>query len=288
MNKFLKLCAAGALALSLGACSSSSDNNSTADSSSNSDNMELTVIKVGATTTPHAEILEHIKDTMKDKGYDLQITEFSDYPTINPAVSDGSLDANYFQHLPYLEGYDSDNNFKSGDDGYLVSAGAIHYEPFGIYSETYKSIDEVKDGDKVAVPNDATNEARALFLLQDEGLITLAEDADINTATVADIKGNPKNLEIVELAADQIASKLPDVAIGVINGNFALAGNVGDKRIAYEKEDSDAAKTHQNIVAVKESNKDNPAVVTLVEVLKSDDVKNFINENYNGMVLPAE
>ncbi len=288
MKKLLKGLFAAGLALSLAACSSSSDSNASDNADTGAADGDLTVIKVGATTSPHAQILEEAKEAMKEKGYDLQITEFSDYPTINPAVSDGSLDANYFQHYPYLEGYNKDSGYESGDDGYLVSVGAIHYEPFGVYSETLKSVDEIKDGDTIAVPNDATNEARALILLQDLGLITLSDDADLNTATVADIKENPKNLKIEELPADQIAAQLPDVAAGVINGNYAITGKVTDKRIAYEKEDGDAAKTYQNIVAVKESNKDNEGILTLVEVLKSDDIKNYINENFGEWVVPAE
>ncbi len=289
MKKFVKGLFAAGLALSLAACSSnsaSSDDSSADDANASSD--ELTVIKVGATTTPHGQILEEAKEAMKEKGYDLQITEFSDYPPINPAVSDGSLDANYFQHLPYLEGYDADSNYKSGDDGYLISVGAIHYEPFGVYSETLKDIAEIKDGDKIAVPNDATNEARALLLLQELGLLTLSEDADLNTATIKDITENPKNLEIIELPADQIAAQLPDLAAGVINGNYAMAGDVTDLRIAYEPEDSDAVKTYQNIIAVKESNKDNEGIKTLVEVLKSDEIKNYITENFGTSVVPAE
>ncbi|WP_304683811.1 MetQ/NlpA family ABC transporter substrate-binding protein [Ileibacterium valens] len=289
MKKFVKGLFAAGLALSLAACSSnsvSSDDSSADDANASSD--ELIVIKVGATTTPHGQILEEAKEAMKEKGYDLQITEFSDYPPINPAVSDGSLDANYFQHLPYLEGYDADSNYKSGDDGYLISVGAIHYEPFGVYSETLKDVAEIKDGDKIAVPNDATNEARALLLLQELGLLTLSEDADLNTATIKDITENPKNLEIIELPADQIAAQLPDLAAGVINGNYAMAGDVTDLRIAYEPEDSDAAKTYQNIIAVKESNKDNEGIKTLVEVLKSDEIKNYITENFGTSVVPAE
>lgn len=289
MKKFVKGLFAAGLALSLAACSSnsaSSDDSSADDANASSD--ELTVIKIGATTTPHGQILEEAKEAMKEKGYDLQITEFSDYPPINPAVSDGSLDANYFQHLPYLEGYDADSNYKSGDDGYLISVGAIHYEPFGVYSETLKDVAEIKDGDKIAVPNDATNEARALLLLQELGLLTLSEDADLNTATIKDITENPKNLEIIELPADQIAAQLPDLAAGVINGNYAMAGDVTDLRIAYEPEDSDAAKTYQNIIAVKESNKDNEGIKTLVEVLKSDEIKNYITENFGTSVVPAE
>lgn len=286
MKKILKGLAAAGIALTLGACSSSDAANDSAADSTTTENGDLTVLKVGATSSPHAQILEYVKDTMKEKGYDLQITEFSDYPTINPAVVDGSLDANYFQHQPYLDSFNSDSGYVEGDGNYLVSAGAIHYEPFGIYSDTLKSLDELKEGDKVAVPNDPSNEARALILLQENGLLTLKEGVDLNTATAADITDS--TVEIVELPADQIAANLPDVAAAVINGNYALAGNVTDKRIAYEAPDSDAAKTYQNVVAVKETNKDNEAITTLVEVLKSQDTKDYIEENFGEWVIPAE
>lgn len=286
-NTFTKtLLTAAAAGLLFAGCSSSTETKT-------EDSTETTTLKVGATTAPHAEILEQAKDAMKEAGYDLEIVEFSDYPNINPSTSDGSLDANYFQHGPYLEGYNADSGYQSGDDEYLVSAGAIHYEPLGLYSEKVEKTGEfdpavVEEGAVIAVPNDSTNEARALFLLQDLGLITLKEDADLNNATVVDIEKNDKNLEITELAADQIATKLPDVDFAVINGNYALASDVTDYLLTTESADSDAAQTYQNVIAVKESRKDDEAIKKLVEILKSDDIKNFITDTYKGTVLPAE
>ncbi|MCF0259821.1 MAG: metal ABC transporter substrate-binding protein [Erysipelotrichaceae bacterium] len=283
MKSFKKLLAVTLAAAALAGCSAFTNKEAAKTDSAASSN----VINVGATTAPHAEILQECVKPMADKGYELKITEFSDYPNINPSTTDGSLDANYFQHLPYLESYNADNKLKSGDEGYLVSAGAIHYEPLGLYSKSFKSVDEVKDGAKIAVPNDATNEARALMLLQDLGLIKLNRDATISTATTADITENPKKLEIVELAADQIAGKLPDVDFAVINGNYALAGNVTDCLITTESKDSEAAKTYSNIIAVKESKKDDAAVKALVETLQSDEIKAFINKKYGVSVIPS-
>lgn len=288
MNKLTRLFATGALSLGLFGCQAAAPASSTASKSDASSGSAT--LKVGATTTPHGVILEEAKPLLKEKGIDLEIVEFSDYPNINPATSDGSLDANFFQHLPYLESYDSDNNYTAGTDGYLVSAGAVHYEPFGIYSDKHTSTDlaDVPEKAQVAIPNDATNEARALYLLEDQGWITLKEDADIATATINDIVDNPKNLEIVEIAADQVASKLPDIDYGVINGNYALTSKVTDKLLASEAADSEAAKLYQNIIAVKESRKDDPAIQKLVEVLKSDDIKKFINEKFDGAAVPAQ
>lgn len=283
MKPITKLFAVSALAALLAGCSSASS-----DKTDTSTTDEAVVITVGATTAPHAEILEEAKDLMAEKGITLEIKEFSDYPNINPATSEGSLDANYFQHAPYLESYNADNNYTSGSDGYLVSIGAIHYEPLGLYSDKYTSVDEVAEGMTIAIPNDATNEARALLLLQDLGLITLSEDATLSTATVADITDNAKNLKIEELNADQIASKLPDVDFAIINGNYALAGNVADKVITTEAADSEAAQTYQNVIAVREDRKDDEALVTLVEVLKSDEIKEFITEKYGVSVVPAQ
>lgn len=283
MKKLAAIAAAAFAAFAFAGCSS--DSSST---SSNSD-ADSTTITVGATSTPHAEILEEAKPLLADKGYELEIVEFSDYPNINPSTSDGSLDANYFQHQPYLDGYNEDSGYSSGDDGYLVSAGAIHYEPLGIYSKTVTAdtLKDLKDGATVIVPNDATNEARALVLLQDNGLITLKEGSG-ETATVADIESNPKNLKIVEIDAAQVPTRLDDADIIVANGNYALAADISDNLVVNESADSDAAKTYQNIIAVKESNKDDPAVVALVEVLKSDDIKNFITEKYGVSVVPAQ
>lgn len=281
MKKITKIAALAAISLSLFGCSNDSSSSSTSSS-------ENVVIRVGATTSPHGIILEEAKPLLAEKGYTLEVVEFSDYPNINPSTSDGSLDANYFQHQPYLTGYNEDNNYTEGVDGYLVSAGAIHYEPLGIYSEKHTSIDEISDGAVIVIPNDATNEARALYLLQDQGWITLKDGVDLNTATVQDIAENPKNLDIVEIAADQVASKLPDVDYGVLNGNYALTSNVTDYLLVTEAADSAAAKTYENIIAVKESNKDDEAIQALVEVLKSDDIKGYIVEEFGSFAVPAE
>lgn len=279
MNKFLKLAAAAAVALSFAACSSSSDSKGEED----------TTILVGATSSPHAIILKEAQDKMKDAGYTLEIKEFSDYPNINPSTSDGSLDANYFQHQPYLDSYNEDQGFKSGDDGYLVSAGAIHYEPLGIYSKKVKevSLDAIEDGAQIAVPNDATNEARALDLLAAHGIITLKDGAGLK-ATVKDIEENPKNVEIVEVDAAQTPTKLDDVTYAVVNGNYALDANITDYLLETEDAESEAAQTFQNVIAVKEENKDNPAIVKLVEILKSDDMKKFIEDEFGVAVVPAK
>jgi len=280
MNKFLKVGAAIALGLTLTACSS---NGSDSDADSKK-------IVVGATTSPHAIILEEAKKQLADGGYELEIKEFSDYPNINPATSDGSLDANYFQHQPYLYSYNADSGYAEGDDGYLVSAGSIHYEPMGVYSKEIEEInlDNLKEGDQVVVPNDATNEARALFLLQDLGLITLKEDATVDKATKADIKDNPKNLEIVEVAADQIPTRIEDAPVIVVNGNYALDADITEYQRAIEDANSDAAKLYANIIAVKKSNADNEAVKKLVEVLKSDHIKEFIAEEFGDTVQAAK
>lgn len=284
--KTFKLLASAALAASLLAgCSSSTADDQKTDGN---DSAELTTIKVGATTTPHAVLLREAVEPMKEAGYNLEIVEYSDYPNINPSTSDGSLDANYFQHYPYLESYNNDNGFKSGDDGYLVSAGAIHYEPLGIYSNKYETVAEVPDGAQILIPNDPSNEARALLLLEAQGLITLDDEAALENATVRDITDNPKNLDIVELAADQIATKLEDADYIIVNGNYALSSNITDYLLETEASDSDASKTYENIIAVKESRKDDPAVQKLVEVLKSDEIKDFIKEKFGAFAYPAE
>lgn len=284
MNKALKLFAAATLALGLAACSG---NGQTDDAGKTSDDGTTTLV-VGATTSPHGIILEEAKDILAEQGVNLEIKEFSEYKNINPSTSDGSLDANYFQHYPYLESYNNDNGFKSGDDGYLVSAGAIHYEPLGIYSNKYETVAEVPDGAQILIPNDPSNEARALLLLEAQGLITLDDEAALENATIRDITDNPKNLDIVELAADQIATKLEDADYIIVNGNYALSSNITDYLLETEASDSDASKTYENIIAVKESRKDDPAVQKLVEVLKSDEIKDFIKEKFGAFAYPAE
>ena len=240
-------------------------------------------ITVAASATPHAEILEEAKPLLEKEGYDLEVTVFDDYVRPNEVVESGEFDANYFQHIPYLE------QFNEEKGTHLVNAGGIHYEPFGIYPGTKDSLDDLADGDSIAVPNDTTNEARALLLLQDNGLITLKDGAGLN-ATVKDIEENPHNVEIVELEAAQVARVTGETAYVVLNGNYALeAGfSVAKDALAYEQADSEAAKTYVNIIAVKEGNEDNEAVKALVDVLKSDEIKDYINETYDGAVVPFE
>lgn len=240
-----------------------------------------TVIKIAASPTPHAEILGKAKEILADQGYDLQITEFDDYVLPNEVVESGEYDANYFQHIPYLDSFNEEKGT------HIVNAGGIHYEPFGIYPGTKKSLDELADGDTIAVPNDTTNEARALLLLQDNGIITLKEGAGLE-ATVNDIAENPKNVEIVELEAAQVARVVDENAFVVLNGNYALGAgfSVAKDSLAYEKSDSAAAETYVNIIGVKEGNENSEAIKALVEVLKSDEIKNFINETYDGAVIP--
>ena len=215
---------------------------------------DLTPIKVAASATPHAEILEQAKPLLAEQGYDLQVTVF---------------------------------NEEKGT--HLVNAGGIHYEPFGIYPGTKSSLDDLAEGDTIAVPNDTTNEARALLLLQDNGIITLKDGAGLE-ATVNDIAENPKNIKIQELEAAQVARVTGEVAYVVLNGNYALeAGySVGKDALAYEKSDSEAAKTYVNVIAVKEGNENNPAIKALVDTLKSDTIKQYINDTYDGAVIPFE
>lgn len=241
------------------------------------------VIKVAASATPHAEILEQAKPLLEAKGYDLQVTVFDDYVQPNEVVESGDFDANYFQHIPYLESFNEEKGT------HLVNAGGIHYEPFGIYPGTKASLDELADGDSIAVPNDTTNEARALLLLQDNGIITLKEGAGL-TATKNDIVENPYNVDIVELEAAQVPRVKDEVAFMVLNGNYALeAGfSVAKDAIAYEKADSEAAKTYVNVVAVKEGNENSDKIKALVEVLTSQEIKDYINNTYDGAVIPFE
>ena len=228
-------------------------------------------ITVAASATPHAEILEEAKPLLEKEGYELEVTVFDDYVRPNEVVESGEFDANYFQHVPYLDSFNEEKGT------HLVEVGKIHYEPFGIYPGTKASLDEIADGDTIAVPNDTTNEARALLLLQDNGIITLKDGAGL-TATVNDIAENPHNVKIEELAAESVARVADEVAYVVLNGNYALqAGfSVSKDSLAYEKSDSEAAKTYVNVVVVKEGNEDNEGVKALVDVLKSDEIKNFI------------
>lgn len=240
-------------------------------------------ITVAASPTPHAEILEAAKDLLKEKGYTLEIKEFDDYPQQNVVVDEGEFDANYFQHQPYLDNF----NEEKGSD--LVSAAKIHYEPLGIYPGASEDLENIKDGAKIAVPNDATNEARALLLLEENGIITLKEDAGLN-ATKKDVEENPHNIEIVELDAAQIARVVEELDFVILNGNYALdAGfNVQTDAIAKEEADSEAAQTYANIIAVKKENKDSEKIKALVEVLQSEEIGKFITDTYEGAVVPMK
>ena len=244
---------------------------------------ELVKVKVGASVTPHAEILNAVKDELKAAGYDLEVVEFTDYVLPNTALEDGDLIANYFQHTPYL------NSFNAEHGTHLVSVVSIHYEPFGIYAGKAASIDALTDGAKIAVPNDGSNETRALLLLQQEGILTLKEGIDASSnATKLDIAGNPKNIEIVEMEAAQLVNSLPDVDLAVINGNYALLGglNAATDALAIEDASGDAAQTYANIIAVKEGSEKDPGVLALVKALQSDAVRDYINATYGGAVVP--
>ena len=244
---------------------------------------EKGTITIAASATPHAEILEVAKPILAAQGWNLEVTVFDDYVQPNLVVDGGDMDANYFQHIPYLDEFNAERGTA------LVNAGGIHYEPFGIYPGTKKSLDEVADGDKIAVPNDTTNEARALLLLQDNGLITLKDGAGL-TATKQDIVENPHNLDIVELEAAQVPRVVDEMAFVVLNGNYALQANfsVAKDSIAYESADSEAAKTYVNVIAVKEGNENSEGIKALVEVLKSDEIKQYINDTYDGAVIPFD
>lgn len=287
MKKTFSLLLAGALSLSLlagcgskGAAQSSAASTSTGGASA-STSLEGTALKVGATPAPHAEILEVVKDILADQGITLEIVSFNDYIQPNTAVESGDLDANYFQHITYM------NDFNQANGTHLVDAADVHYEPFGLYAGKTTSLDALADGAQVAVPNDATNEARALLLLQQEGLITLKEGAGL-TATKADIAENPKNLDIVELEAAQVPSRLGDVDLAVINGNYALgAGLKVADALAIESADGEAAKAYVNVLAVKEGRENDPAIQALAAALTSDTVKTYIEDTYQGAVVPV-
>ncbi len=237
-------------------------------------------IKIAASATPHAEILAKASSILEGYGYKLDVVEFEDYVQPNLVVESGEFDANYFQHVPYLD------SFNEEQGTHLVNAGGIHYEPFGIYPGKKSSLADVADGDSIAVPNDTTNEARALLLLQDNGLLKLKDGVGL-TATVNDITENPHNIKFVELEAAQVARVVNEVEYVVLNGNYALeAGySVGKDSIAYEASDSVAAKTYVNIIAVKEGNESLDKIKALVTVLRSDEIKKFIEDTYDGAVV---
>ena len=237
-----------------------------------------TKIRVGASPTPHAEILKVANDVLKPQGYELQIIEYSDYVQPNMALEGKELDANFFQHKPYLDDFNKEKGTK------LISIGTVHYEPFGIYAGKTKSLADLKDGAMVAVPNDTTNEARALLLLQSNGLIKLKDGAGL-TATRRDIAENPKKLKIEEIEAAQLVRALPDVDLAIINGNYAIQADlkVADA-LAIESAEGTAGTAYVNVLAVKEGRESDPAIQALAKALCSDEVKAFIDETYAGAV----
>lgn len=289
MKKLLALTLALVLCLGLAACGggTSTDTDTNADTSSDADtngdaaaNGETITLTVGATPNPHAEILAQVKDDLAAEGIDLVVKEYSDYVVPNTAVEEGDLDANYFQHTPYMEKFNEENGT------HLVSVGKIHYEPMGIYPGLTKTLEELPDGATIAVPNDATNEARALQLLAAQGLIELKEDAGLN-ATPNDITRNPKNLQFKELEAAMLPQTASEVDLSVINSNFAMEGgmNPATDSLASEDADSEAAQTFANIIAVKEGHENDPAIQALVKALQSDKVKEYIEKTYSGAVV---
>jgi len=265
MKKIIAIVLALTLALSLAACGGKKDDKT---------------IKVGATPAPHAEILEVVKDSLAKDGWTLEIVEFDDYVLPNTALSEGQLDANYFQHITYMNNFNEEYGIK------MVSAAGIHYEPFGIYAGKCASLAELPDGAKIGVPNDATNEARALLLLEQEGLITLKEGVGLS-ATKDSIVDNPHNFEIVETKAELLTATLADVDIAVINGNYAIdAGLKVSEALAVEAADGAAAEAYVNVIAVMEGHENDAKIQALIKALKTAEVKSFIESTYEGAVVP--
>ncbi len=265
MKKVIALILALTMALSLAACSGSSDDKT---------------IKIGASPAPHAEILEIAKEILAKEGYTLEIVEYDDYIIPNKSLESGDLDANYFQHITYMR----DFNVQFGT--HLVDVAGIHYEPFGLYAGKCASLEELPDGAQIAVPNDGTNEARALLLLEQEGLIKLKEGVGLS-ATKTDIAENPRGFDIVETKAELLPSILQDMDVAVINGNYAIdAGLKVSEALAVEEADGAAAEAYVNVVAVKEGSENEAKIQALVKALQSDEVKAYIEETYDGAVVP--
>ena len=297
MKKLISATLAATLALSLAACGSSASTteaasseaassesteaSSEAESTAETSELAGTTLKVAASPTPHAEILNVAKEILAEQGIDLEVVEFSDYVQPNLVTESGEVDANYFQHTPYLDSFNEENGT------HLVSVGAVHYEPFGIYPGKSNDLENIADGATIAVPNDTTNEARALQLLAAQGIITVRDGAGL-TATVNDIEENPHNVKIQEIEAAQLPRTVADVDFAVINGNYAMeAGfSVGTDALAIEDASSEAAQTYANVLVVKEGNENDPAIQALYAALTSDKVKDYINSTYDGAVVP--
>ena len=279
-KKFLALLLSLALCLSLAACggSDTAADDSAADDTTSDDAAETVTLTVAASPTPHAVILNACVDMLAEQGINLVVNEYSDYTMPNLAVEDGDEDANYFQHLPYLD------EFNESNGTHLVSVAGVHIEPMGIYAGKTASLDELADGAVIGVPSDATNEGRALLLLEAQGLIKLDDSSNL-TATPNNIVENPKNLEFMEMEAAQLPSSLPDLDLAVINSNYALGAGLNPTTDALAVEDADSP--YVNVLVVKEGNEENPAIQALVEALHSDTIRDFINEEFDGAVVPA-
>ncbi len=278
MNKKIAALLAGALCLTtLTACGGSNGDAQSADGGAADADKTITV---GASPTPHAEILNAAKDVLAEQGWTLEVVEFTDYVQPNTALVDGDLDANYFQHVPYL------NNFNQKNGADLVSAIEMHYEPFGIYAGKTATLEALQDGAVIAVPNDGSNETRALLLLQDAGLIKLKEGIDpTSDATKLDIVENPKNLDIQEIAAEQLPRSLEDVDIAVINGNYALQADLNAKEDSLITENPDYAKVYVNTVACRSGDENSDKMQALKGALQSEAVQKFVEETYRGAVV---
>ena len=278
-KKLLALLLALSLSLSLTACGGDGGANTTDDdTSSDADAAETVTLTVAASPTPHAEILKQCVPILKEQGIDLVVNEYSDYVIPNTAVEDGDEDANYFQHIPYLD------DFNATRGTHLVNVAAVHIEPMGVYAGKTASLEELADGATIAVPSDATNEGRALLLLETQGLSKLADSTNLSS-TPHDIVENPKNLEFVEMEAAQIPSSLADVDLAVINSNYALGAGLNPTEDALVLESADSP--YVNVLVVKEGNEEAPAVLALIEALHSDTIRTYIEETYGGAVIPA-
>ena len=278
MNNKRILTAALALALSLSLAACGAKEETPAETTPDETPAETTTLTVAASPTPHAQILEQCVPILAEQGIELVINEYSDYVVPNTAVEDGDEDANYFQHIPYLE------EFNASRGTHLVDVASVHIEPMAIYAGKTASLEELPDGASIAVPNDPTNEGRALLLLEAQGLITLSDSSNLSS-TPKDIAENPKNLTFVEVEAATIPSIVSEVDLAVINSNYALGAgyNPVTDSLAIESSDSPSV----NVLVVKEGNEDNPAIQALVEALHSDTIRTYIEDTFDGAVVPA-
>lgn len=277
MKKILALLLALTMALALAACGTApaEEEGKTDDTQATG---ETVTLKVGASATPHAEILKQVVEPLKEQGIDLQIVEYGDYVVPNTAVEEGENDANFFQHTPYLESFNKEHGT------HLVAVAELHYEPMGIYAGKCTSLDALADGATIAIPNDPTNEGRALLLLEAQGLITLKDSSNLES-TPNDIAENPKNLKFSEMEAAMLPQTAEEVDLSVINSNYALEGGFDPVNDALASEAADST-PYPNVLCVKEGNEDNEAIQALIKALKTDAVRSFIEETYKGAVVP--